>query len=116
MPLGSEWGMSTLATVTHRDDVLRPTPAFSVARRFRVATPWRRALLAFTRSAQVELGSVRSFEPGCVVADDPGEVVRSAKPISAHDRDRMREQHISRMMAEFRGQHAQPLAAAGALN
>ncbi len=108
--------MSTLATPTHRDYVLRPTAAFSVAERFLVARPWRRALLAFTGSAHVELGSVRSFEPGCVVADDPGEVVRSAKPISAHDRDQMREQHISRMMAEYRRQQSESLAAATAMH
>ena len=108
--------MSTLATPTNGDHVLRPIAAFSVARRLRVARPWRLALLAFTRSAQVELGSVRSFEPACVVADDPGEVVRSAKPISAHDRVRMREQQISRMMAEYRRQRSEPLTAAVAMH
>ena len=97
--------MSTLATPTHRDYVLRPMAAFGAAHRLGIAKPWRRALLAFTRSAQAELGSVRSFEPGCVVADDPGEVVRSAKPISAADRDRMREQHISRLLADYRRQN-----------
>ena len=116
MPLGLGWGMSTLATLTHRDYVLGPIAAFSVARRLRAARPWRRALLALTGSTQAELGSVSSFEPGCVVADDPGEVVRSAKPISAHDRDRMREQHISRMMAEYRRQRSEPLTAAVALH
>ncbi len=108
--------MSTLATLTHRDYVLRPIAGFSIAQRLRVARPWRRALHAFTGSAQVELGSVSSFEPACVVADDPGEVVRSAKPISAHDRDRMREQHISRMMAEYRRQRSESLTAAVALH
>ena len=116
MPLGLGLNMSTLATPTHRDDVLRPAAAFSVARRLGISTNWRRALLAFTWSAPMELGSVRSFEPGCVVADDPGEVVRSAKPISAHDRDRMREQHISWMVAEHRRQRTDSPAAAIALH
>jgi transcriptional regulator of nitric oxide reductase len=89
---------------------------FSVTRRFAVARPWRRALLAFTRSERLELGRVSTFEPACVVADDPGEVVRSAKPTSAHDRERMREQQISRMMAEYRRQHSEPVAVASAVN
>jgi len=54
----------------------------------------------------VELGSVRSIEAACIVADDPGEVVRGAKPISAADRDRMREQHIARLLADYRRQTA----------
>ena len=99
--------MSTIARPQNCEPVLRPIAAFSVARRLRIGGPWRRALLAFTGSAQVELGSVRSFEAGCVVADDPGEVVRSAKPISAHDRDRMREQHISQMLSEYRRQRSE---------
>ena len=97
------WGMSTTATPSYRDDVQRPNgelrPIRPVARR------WRRALLAFSSIAPVELGSVRSIEATCIVADDPGEVVRGAKPISAADRERMREQHISRLLADYRRQH-----------
>jgi hypothetical protein len=88
---------------------------FNVTGRLAVTRPWRRALLAFTRSAPLELGRVSSFEPACVVADDPGEVVRSAKPTSAHDRERMREQQISRMMAEYRRQRSEPVAMASAV-
>lgn len=68
--------------------------------------PWRRASSAVTGGAGIALGlgSVRSFEPGCVVPDDPGEVVRGARPISLQDRERMREQHISRLMADYRRQ------------
>jgi hypothetical protein len=62
-------------------------------------------LIAFTSPAPFELGSVSSFEPACIVPDDPGEVVRGAKPISSDDRERMREQHISRLMADFRRQN-----------
>lgn len=97
--------MSIIATPQDCDSVLRPFEAFSVPRRLGIATNWRRALLAFAGGPQLELGSVRSFEAGCVVGEDPGEVVRSAKPISAHDRDRMREQHIARLMADYRRQH-----------
>jgi hypothetical protein len=52
----------------------------------------------------MELGSVRSFEAACVVPEDPGEVVRGARPTSSQDRERMREQTISRMMADYRRQ------------
>ena len=98
-------GMSTIATPTYRDDVHRPAATLTPNRRLPVARPWRRALFAFTGATRVELGSVRSIEAACIVADDPGEVVRGAKPISAADRDRMREQHIARMMADYRRQN-----------
>jgi hypothetical protein len=52
----------------------------------------------------MDLGIVRSFEAACVVPEDPGEVVRGARPISSQDRERMREQAISRMMADYRRQ------------
>ena len=96
-------GMSTIATPTYLDDVHRPNAALRPTRP--VARPWRRALFAFSGAAPVELGSVRSIEAACIVADDPGEVVRGAKPISAADRDRMREQHISRLLADYRRQN-----------
>ena len=98
-------GMSTIATPISRDDVHPPSAWLRPARRGPVARPWRRALFAFTGAARAELGSVHSFEAACIVPDDPGEVVRGAKPISAHDRDRMREQHIARMMADYRRQN-----------
>ena len=42
------------------------------------------------------LGSV-SFEPSCVVPDDPGEVVRGAQPLDETARRQLREQAIARM-------------------
>lgn len=54
----------------------------------------------------MDLGTVRSFEAACVVPDDPGEVVRGARPTSSLDRERMREQAITRLMAEYRRQEA----------
>jgi hypothetical protein len=61
----------------------------------------------------MDLGSVKSFEASCVVPDDPGEVVRGARPLCPEDRDRLREQAIARLMAEHRrqvpgGSHARP--------
>lgn len=50
----------------------------------------------------MDVGRVSSFEPRCVVPDDPGEVVRGARPISGEDRVRMREQTIARLMARHR--------------
>ncbi len=97
--------MSTTATSSYLDHGVAPSAAFSIGRRLSAVRPWRRALSAFSASAPVELGSVKSFEAACIVPEDPGEVVRGAKPISPHDRDRMREQHISRLMADFRRQN-----------
>lgn len=37
------------------------------------------------------------FDPGCVVPDDPGEVVRHAAPLDATARQAIREQQIARM-------------------
>lgn len=106
MPLEVKVGMSTIATSPNCDYVPPPSGAFRIAPRFSAARQWRRALSAFSRSTPVELGSVSSFEAACIVPDDPGEVVRGAKPISAGDRERMREQHISRLMADYRRQTA----------
>ena len=106
MPLELKAGMNTIATSSSRDHVLPPSGAIRIARRFSAARQWRRALSAFTASALVELGSVSSFEAACIVPDDPGEVVRGAKPITSRDRDRMREQHIARLMADYRRQAA----------
>jgi hypothetical protein len=97
--------MSTIATSPDCDYVLQPWAALRETRRLLGARPWRRALIAFTSPARCELGSVSSFERACIVPDDPGEVVRGAKPISSHDRDRMREQHIARLMADYRRQN-----------
>lgn len=47
-----------------------------------------------------DIGRVTSFEAGCVVDDDPGEVVRGARPTTVEDRNRMREQNIARLLAE----------------
>ena len=98
--------IATSSTSPYADHVLPPTGAFRIARRFSAARQWRRALSAFSASTLVELGSVSSFEAACIVPDDPGEVVRGAKPITSRDRDRMREQHIARLMADYRRQTA----------
>lgn len=37
------------------------------------------------------------FDPGCVVPDDPGEVVRHAAPLDATARQAIREQQIARL-------------------
>lgn len=46
----------------------------------------------------MDVGWVTSFEPSCVVPDDPGEVVRGARPMTAEDVDRLREQMINRLL------------------
>lgn len=43
-------------------------------------------------------GEFVRYEPACVVPDDPGEVVRHARPIDDHARRQLREQHISRLV------------------
>jgi hypothetical protein len=45
-------------------------------------------------------GRVLSFEASCVVPDDPGEVVRGARPLTAEDAVRLREQMIVRLLAQ----------------
>jgi hypothetical protein len=42
------------------------------------------------------LGCV-AYEPACVVADDPGEIVRHASPLDDHARRQLREQQIARL-------------------
>lgn len=44
-----------------------------------------------------ELGPVRAIESSCIVPDDPGEVVRGARPIDDQARARIREQQIARL-------------------
>lgn len=44
----------------------------------------------------LDLGCV-AFEPSCVVADDPGEVVRHASPMDGRARAQLREQQIARL-------------------
>lgn len=46
----------------------------------------------------MDVGWVTSFEPSCVVPDDPGEVVRGARPLTAEDAERLREQMIARLV------------------
>lgn len=46
----------------------------------------------------MDVGWVTSFEPTCVVPDDPGEVVRGARPMTAEDAERLREQMIARLV------------------
>jgi hypothetical protein len=52
--------------------------------------------------AVMDLGRVNSFEASCVVQDDPGEVVRGARRVTADDVVRMREQMIARLVAQSR--------------
>lgn len=52
----------------------------------------------------MDVGCVSSYEPRCVVPDDPGEVVRGARPITPEDRVRMREQAIVRLVAHHRAE------------
>lgn len=40
---------------------------------------------------------------GCIVPDDPGMVVRGARPTSEADRHQLREQMIARLVREARG-------------
>lgn len=58
----------------------------------------------------MDVGRVSSFEPRCVVPDDPGEVVRGARPITPEDRVRMREQTIVRLLAHHRAEFPARLA------
>ena len=62
----------------------------------------------------MNLGCVRSFEASCVVPEDPGEVVRGARPLTAEDAAQLREQMIVRLVAQAKRPHL-PLYAAGAL-
>jgi hypothetical protein len=48
----------------------------------------------------MNLGCVRSFEASCVVPEDPGEVVRGARPLTAEDAAQLREQMIVRLVAQ----------------
>lgn len=48
----------------------------------------------------MDVGRVNSFEASCVVGDDPGEVVRGARPLTSEDAARLREQMIARLLAE----------------
>jgi len=50
----------------------------------------------------MDVGCVSSYEPRCVVPDDPGEVVRGARPITPEDRVQMREQAIVTLLARHR--------------
>ena len=52
---------------------------------------------SMTRSALVESLGVVAYEPGCVVEDDPGEIVRHAAPLDEQARARLREQQIARL-------------------
>lgn len=58
----------------------------------------------------MDVGCVSSFEARCVVPDDPGEVVRGARPITPEDRVRMREQAIVRLLARHRAEFPVRLA------
>ena len=64
----------------------------------------------------MDLGIIRSFEASCVVPDDPGEVVRRARPLCQEDRERLREQAIARLLADYRRQTVCGSAPASALS
>lgn len=40
------------------------------------------------------------YEPSCVVPDDPGEIVRHARPLDEHARQQLLEQHIARLLCQ----------------
>ncbi len=48
----------------------------------------------------MDVGRVNSYEASCVVQDDPGEIVRGARPLTAEDAVRLREQMIARLLAQ----------------
>ena len=52
---------------------------------------------------------VEEFDPGCIVPDDPGEVVRHARPADERDRGHIREQQIARMQADAAAVRAREL-------
>lgn len=43
---------------------------------------------------------VERWETKCEVPDDPGEVVRGARPLTEADRNALREQHIARLIEQ----------------
>lgn len=48
----------------------------------------------------MDVGRVKSYEASCVVQDDPGEIVRGARPLTAEDAVRLREQMVARLLAQ----------------
>jgi len=48
----------------------------------------------------MDVGRVNSFEASCVVQEDPGEIVRGSRPLTAEDVVRLREQMITRLVAQ----------------
>ena len=48
----------------------------------------------------MNLGTVERYERSCVVPDDPGMVVRGARPLTDEDRATPCEQAIARMIRE----------------
>jgi len=48
----------------------------------------------------MDAGRVNSFEASCVVQDDPGEIVRGSRPLTPEDVVRLREQMITRLLAQ----------------
>ena len=61
-------------------------------------------IVASHAESLTDVGCVSSYEARCVVPDDPGEVVRGARPITSEDRVRMREQAIIRLLARHRAE------------
>jgi len=49
------------------------------------------------RSELVDSLGCVAYEPGCVIHDDPGEIVRHAAPLDDRARIQLREQQIARM-------------------
>jgi hypothetical protein len=56
-------------------------------------------LTSFVAAVADEHDYVR-FEPRCVVSEDPGEIVRHARPIDERARRQLLEQHIARLSRE----------------
>ncbi len=40
------------------------------------------------------------YEPSCVVPEDPGEIVRHARPLDERARQQLLEQHIARLLCQ----------------
>lgn len=58
-----------------------------------------RLLSTFVRSTTDDAVYV-GYEPSCVVPDDPGEIVRHARPLDEHARQQLLEQHIARLLCQ----------------
>ena len=56
----------------------------------------------------MNVGRVNSVEASCVVQDDPGEIVRGSRPLTAEDRVQLREQMIARLVSQSAASNPPP--------